>query len=155
MSLAIFSLRPHHSQELSSLLQSERAEYVQYFTPFPFDVASLEMRLASAKRDRYWGIRWEDNIVGFFMLRGFDEGYERPSFGIVISEAYSCFGLGKLALYYSLSWSRLSKIKAVMLKVHPDNLIARRMYEQAGFQFLEICEESGQRVYEIRWEPNE
>ncbi|MFZ0549046.1 MAG: GNAT family N-acetyltransferase [Candidatus Promineifilaceae bacterium] len=155
MTLTIFSLGPEHSKALSTLMVSEEPSYSQYFTPFSFDTKSLESRLSAAKRDRYWGIRWREDLAGFFMLRGFDEGYERPSFGVYIAEAFSRYGLGKLALYYALSWCRLNKIRAVMLKVHPDNVYARRIYEDAGFQLLEICKRTGHRTYEIRWERNE
>lgn len=155
MTLTIFHLQPYHSEALSALLLDEDPVYGQYFTPFSFEAESLESRLSMVKKDRYWGIRWEGELAGFFMLRGFDEGYERPSFGIFIAESFSRYGLGKLGLYYALSWCRLNGIKAVMLKVHPDNIYARRIYEEAGFQFLEICERTGHSTYEIRWEPDE
>ena len=36
------------------------------------------------------------------MLRGFDEGYEIPSYGVWISSKYANKGLAKLTLQYSI-----------------------------------------------------
>jgi RimJ/RimL family protein N-acetyltransferase len=89
--------------------------------------------------------------LAFFMLRGFDDGFERPSFGVYIAEAFANRGLAKLALQYALVWCRLNHVAAVMLKVHPENHYARRVYEQAGFRFTEVCPRTGHDILEKRW----
>jgi RimJ/RimL family protein N-acetyltransferase len=86
------------------------------------------------------------------MLRGFDGGHERPSFGVYVSERFANHGLGTLALQYVLSWCRLNKIASIMLKVHPENQHARHIYEQTGFEFTEVCSRTGHDVFEKRWE---
>ena len=85
------------------------------------------------------------------MLRGFDEGYQRPSFGVYIDQQYANKGLSKLALDYCISWCRLHDTPALMLKVHPDNLFAIRAYQKAGFGFVEVCPRTGHHLMEIRW----
>jgi RimJ/RimL family protein N-acetyltransferase len=85
------------------------------------------------------------------MLRGWDEGFDRPSFGVYIAEEFSRRGLSKLALQYALSWCRLNDVSAVMTKVHPDNTSAQLVYEQAGFEFIGMCPEIGHRILEKRW----
>jgi RimJ/RimL family protein N-acetyltransferase len=148
--ISIFELAAHDSQELSQMLLCGRSGYGQYFHPFSFARDDLNANLSAAEQDRYWGIRCGETLAGFFMLRGWDEGFDRPSFGVYISESFSGRGLSKLALQYALSWCRLNGVSAVMLKVYPDNIHARRVYEQEGFEFLGICPETGHRILEKR-----
>jgi RimJ/RimL family protein N-acetyltransferase len=150
MELDISPLRIADSVKVSQMLLSARPEYCRYFTPFSFDVKSFRHVLQSAKRDRYWRIRFAEEIAGFFMLRGFDSGYERPSFGVFIAEKFSNKGLSTLALQYSLSWCKLNNVSKVMLKVHPDNVYARRAYEGAGFELMEVLADTGQLLFEKR-----
>lgn len=150
--IMIFELTAHHSQELSRMLSSGRPEYGQYFHPFSCTADALGGRLSAARLDRYWGIRCGDRLAGFFMLRGWDKGYDRPAFGVYIAEEFADRGLSKLALQYSLTWCRLNDVSAVMIKVHPDNTHVRRVYEQAGFEFTGMCPDTGHRILEKRWD---
>lgn len=138
---------------LSALLQGDSDDYRQHFTPFPFDVSSLRQRLASARRDRYWGIWLEGVLVGFFMLRGFDEGYERPAFGIYVAEKMSGRGLARLALDFAERWCARERVPTIMLKVADQNVRARRMYEAAGFLHRGKDPASGQAIFEKRLLP--
>jgi RimJ/RimL family protein N-acetyltransferase len=149
--LQIIRLLPSAATALSHLLTSDDNEYRQYFIPFPTDVKSLEERLGSVQEDRYWGIWCGDSLVGFFMMRGFDEGYQRPSFGVYIAKAYSGKGLSGFALDYCMSWCWVNSIKTMILKVHPDNRYARQTYERAGFSVLEICHRTGHVIMEKSW----
>jgi RimJ/RimL family protein N-acetyltransferase len=142
----------HDSQELSRMLLSRESKgYGQHFYPFSFTPDALSARLSAARQDRYWGIRCGESLAGFFMLRGWDEGFDRPSFGVYIAEAFSRCGLSKLALQFALSWCRLNGVSAVMLKVHHDNTHVRRVYEQVGFEFTGMCPDTGHRILEKRW----
>ena len=85
-SLEIQKLNIQHSKELTDLLQSSDIEYSQYFIPFTFDLETISEILSKAKNDQVYGIYVEHNLVGFYMLRGFDEGYSVPSYGVWISE---------------------------------------------------------------------
>ena len=136
---------------LSRLLSIDSDDYKRYFIPFATDEKSLAILLASVVQDRYWGIWFGDTLVGLFMLRGFDEGYQRPSFGVYIACAYSGKGLARLALEYCISWCRLNDINRMMLKVHPENCYARQTYEDAGFVSTEICERTGHTIMERHW----
>jgi RimJ/RimL family protein N-acetyltransferase len=152
MDLEISSLDPGDAASLSELLCSDPPDYSQYFVPFESSDSECLFRILSeAEHDRYWGIHADSFLGGMFMLRGFDEGYERPSYGVYIGKQFTNNGLSKLAICYALSWCRLNNVGAVMLKTHPENEYARRVYESAGFQFLEMCPRTGHRVYELRW----
>jgi RimJ/RimL family protein N-acetyltransferase len=150
MELTVFPLSVTESAELSSLLSNARPEYIRHFTPFSFAVETIGNILKFARMDCYWGMRVGGELAGFFMLRGFDEGYERPSFGVFIAEKFSNKNLGSLALQYSLSWCKLNNISRVMLKVHPENIYARRAYEKAGFELTSVLSDSGQYLFEKR-----
>ena len=73
--LEIKRLNINQSEELANLLQSADDNYSQYFIPFPFDLKTISKVLSKAIKDQIYGIYVEDNLVGFYMLRGFDEGY--------------------------------------------------------------------------------
>ena len=77
------------------------------------------------------------------MLRGFDEGYEIPSYGVWISSQYSNKGLAKLTIQHSISICLMSGVKKIMLKVHPENKVAFNMYKKFGFIETGIDEKIG------------
>lgn len=153
--LVVVRLLPSDADSLSALLTGDDREYGRHFIPFEADRESIEARLGAARDDRYWGIRFGDELAGFFMLRGFDEGYRRPSFGVYVSRAFSRRGLSKLALDHSMCWCLLNGIRSVMLKVHPENVHARKTYEKAGFRFVEACPATGHDMMEKRWDHEE
>ncbi len=93
-------------------------DYNKHFIPFEFTHNKLESILSKTVRDLYIGIFVNKKIAGFFMLRGFDEGYEIPSYGVWISSQYSNKGLAKLTLQHAISTCLLAGIKKIMLKVH-------------------------------------
>jgi RimJ/RimL family protein N-acetyltransferase len=135
---------------LARLLQSQRAEYVAWFHPFAFDERTIASHLESAIRDRYWALESEGKLVGFFMLRGFDAGYQRPSYGVFVAEEAAGRGLARASLDYALHWCATCGIETVMLKVAAENDRARAVYESAGFVSVGTCASTGQHILEKR-----
>jgi GNAT superfamily N-acetyltransferase len=138
---------------LSVLLRSQRPEYMQGFVPFAFDPVAVEAVLAGVRSDRFWAIQADGDLAGFFMLRGFDEGYVRPSFGIVVGEKWAGHGLGRLALDHAINWCRANGVGEIMLKVAEDNLAAVRLYHASGFVPGALCPRLGHRIHTLTLEP--
>ncbi|MCZ7610331.1 MAG: GNAT family N-acetyltransferase [Ignavibacterium sp.] len=135
------------SKELSDLLLQSDREYSKYFIPFEFDIESVSKVMGKAVKDMFYGIYVNSILVGFYMLRGWDAGYDIPSYGVWISENFSSKGLSKLTLHHAISICKINKVKKLMLKVHPDNITAKRIYEDFGFTFNGIDEKIGHLVY--------
>ena len=132
--LEIIELSTKHDSVLAKKLSEESKEYLKYFIPFAdYSKNYIENILSKRKRDKYFGLFYNDELAGFYMLRGFDEGYDIPSYGVWISSEYQNKGLSTLTLYHAFSFCKLNKIKTLMLKVHPDNLVAKALYEKLGF----------------------
>ncbi len=148
--IASAPLRIEDAAELAALLQGQRLEYLAHFHPFGFDTATIRTKLEAARRDRYWALRSDGRLAGFFMLRGFDEGYARPAFGVFVGEEFAGRGLGRLALEESLRWCRENGCEAVMLKVSPDNPRAKALYAANGFVEIGQCERTGHTMMEAR-----
>jgi RimJ/RimL family protein N-acetyltransferase len=145
----IFALTAEDGPALSALLERQTPGYVEHFHPFPFDERSVTAALAEARQDRFWGIRVDRSFAGFFMLRGFDRGYLRPSFGVLVSEQFAGRGLARLALAHSAKWCTDNGVERVMLKVAPENQRAWRTYVAAGFEHVEDCPATGHAILEL------
>ncbi len=146
--LEIRALTAADAAEFSDMLLESSGAYSEYFRPFPFDRQSVFDMLQKAREDRFWGVYCGAELAGFFMLRGFDEGFARPAYGVLIRERRAGLGLASLALRFALSWCSLQGVSTVMLKVHPNNRVARGIYERAGFKAIGACEKSGQTMME-------
>jgi len=132
-------------RELTHLLIDSDKEYNLFFHPFEFsDLLSI---FKNKKKDLFFILILKKKIIGFFMLRGFDAGYEIPSFGVWIDQNYTSKELGKLALQFSISVLKLLSIKQIMLKVHPQNVRAKALYEKIGFKFSHIDQKNNNLVY--------
>ncbi|MFZ1280088.1 MAG: GNAT family N-acetyltransferase [Ignavibacteriaceae bacterium] len=147
LTLEIKRLTIDHSKELSELLQSADKDYTQYFIPFVFDFEIILKILSNAIKDQYYGIFTDNKLVGFYMLRGFDEGYEIPSYGVWVAKDFSSKGISKLTLQHAISFCKINNIKKIILKVHPDNVIAKNIYESFGFIFEGVDKRIGHLIY--------
>lgn len=145
--LVIKELTAEFAKDLADKLTQEKKDYLKYFTPFEFSSTSVENILRKMRLDKYFGLFVNNELVGFYMLRGFDEGHEIPSYGVWISSEYSNSGLSKLTLYHAFAFCKLNGIKTLMLKVHPENLVAKKLYESLGFNKTGFDEKNGNYIY--------
>lgn len=141
--IEIKSLLEKDLPDLIDLWTKDPEGYNKHFVPFNMNIDSLKDILSKARRDLFFCVKIDTEIAGFFMLRGFDQGYEIPSYGVWISSKFSNKGLAKLTLQYCISLCRFAKIEKLMLKVHPDNNIALKMYRNFGFIETSIDDKIG------------
>jgi RimJ/RimL family protein N-acetyltransferase len=139
--------------ELARLLAAQKPDYLAHFHPFSFDESALRSVIGDARKDWFRAFECAGNIVGFFMLRGFDAGFSRPSYGVFIAGDFSGRGLGKRALQESIEWGRANGVKSIMLKVSSSNERAARLYVSAGFIPCGVCERTGHTMMELQLRP--
>jgi len=135
------------AEKLCSLLSASYKNYSKHFIPFSFDLNTIKEILDKLIDDKFFGVYVNEKLVGFYMLRGFDEGYEIPSYGVWISKEYSGLGLSKLTLQHAITFCKANKIKKIMLKVHPENTIAKNIYEKFGFIEEGVDQKNSNLIY--------
>lgn len=114
--------------------ENDCAEVTRFFHPFPLDAESARRIAREPRKDRYFAF-WEDeSIVGLAMLRGWDEGYEVPSFGIAVDHRYQGQGIGRQLTEHALTESQRLGCPRVRLTVYESNTKARPWYERLGFR---------------------
>lgn len=143
----IIPLKTEDAPRLSAMLRAQTPAYVRFFTPFSFAQDAIADILAQQQRDIFMGIYWQEDLAGFFMLRGWDEGYEAPSYGVLIDERYSGYGLTRLSLKMVKTICKLRRSPRIMLKVHPENIAAKTLFEEARFIQTGVDAASGYLVY--------
>lgn len=140
-------LRAENALELSRLLQSAPSSYSRYFVPFDFSLESIATILKQAKKDIYFGIEVGGVPAGFYILRGFDQGYRVPAYGVWIAPKYKNCGLAALTLAHAFAICKLNRIGRLMLKVHPKNIKALKLYEKMGFVRTDVDPKNSNFVY--------
>lgn len=143
----IKELQSEQTSTLSALILNAPKDYTKYFVPFPFQEDSIKKIINKAVNDKYFGIFINDDLAGFYMLRGFDQGYEVPSYGVWISDKFSGLGLSKLTLQHAITFCKINTINKIMLKVHPENIIAKSIYEAFGFKQEGFDEKNSNLIY--------
>ncbi len=146
--LMIRALKAEDACAVSAMLRAQPPEYARFFYAFDFAEAAIAQMITASVRDAYAGIFWQGNLVGVFMLRGWDAGFEVPSFGVLIDVRHRGGPFMRLSLETAKLICRLSGAKRLMAKIHPDNISpggARRL----GFIQTGIEAETGNVVYHL------
>jgi hypothetical protein len=146
-----FVIRPlgvEDAAAVSGLLRAQPPEYVRFFYAFGFEEEAVKRVLAARGKDIYSGIFWGGELACLFMLRGWDAGYEVPSFGVLVDVKHRGRAFMRIALDVSKLICRLAGAPRLMAKIHPDNVSprgARRLgLVQTGFEA-----ETGNVIYHI------
>jgi ribosomal protein S18 acetylase RimI-like enzyme len=104
------------------------------FKPHPFTDEALERLAHYRGKDFYCVLVDEDRVLGYGMLRGWDEGYAVPSLGIAVHPAARGQGLGRLLLRHLHGEARNRGADRVRLRVLHDNAAAIALYQELGYR---------------------
>lgn len=133
--LEIRLLTPDLLQQLTDFFQSIQADQ-DYFHPHPFTWEQAEQLSQYNGKDLYYVVTTSDKIIiGYGMLRGWDEGYNIPSLGIIIHPEWRKTGLGFLLMSFLHQAAKEKGSEKIRLKVYPENIQAIRVYKKLGYIF--------------------
>jgi ribosomal-protein-alanine N-acetyltransferase len=122
--------------EVVSLFETVSADRTaEGFHPQGFTADEAARICEYGGRDLYLGARWGGALIGYGLLRGWDEGYTVPSLGIFIISSARGRGLGRKFMLQLHDQARHEGATRVMLKVYPDNRAAVSLYKSIGYVF--------------------
>lgn len=127
-------VRAEHVDALVALFERNRVPQVTaMFDPFPLDASQAQRIALESRKDRFYTVSRGERLLGLSMLRGFDEGYATPSFGIFVDHESHGQGIGRQLTAWTVEQARRQGAPAVRLTVYASNAAARRLYESLGF----------------------
>lgn len=133
---------------VSGLLRAQPPEYARFFYALGPGEEEIARALAARERDVYSGMFWRGELVAVFMLRGWDAGYEVPSFGVLVDVKHRGRAFMRISLDVAKLICRLSGATRLMAKIHPDN-VSPRGARRLGFVPTGVEAETGNVVYHM------
>jgi len=122
---SVRALTADDAAAIVALLRAQPPDYLRFFYALPADEAAVRRVMDERRRDLYQGLFEGERLVGFFMLRGWDAGYDIPSYGIVVDDQTRGKGYLHATLEMAAELSRAAGAQRFMAKIHPDNLSPR------------------------------
>src|SRR4051794_18682111 len=114
-------------------------EAAAFFRPHPL-TRGYARRLCAripAIRDRYYLAARGGRAAAYMMLRGWDEGYAVPSFGVGVHPAFRGRGVGRFLLAHAVPECRARGAPRIRLPVFEATRPAGRLYRRFGFRLTE------------------
>lgn len=146
--LTIRPLGVDDAMTVSAMLRAQPPQYARFFYAFGFSEEQISEVLVNKIKDVYSGVFWRDELVGIFMLRGWDAGYEVPSFGVFVAEKYRGATFMRIALDIAKLICRLEGARRLMATIHPDN-VSPRGAARLGFKQTGTNAETGNIIYHM------
>ena len=127
-------LQPSDEPDIAALFARCRDDpEMKLFDPFPLTAETARRLTREPTRDRYYVADTSSELVGLSMLRGWDEGYDVPSFGVMVDPAWRGRGLGAGLTDFTIAAAAELGCASVRLSVYGRNERATRMYLRRGF----------------------
>jgi hypothetical protein len=146
-----FTIRPLRVEDagaISALLRAQPPDYARFFYAFGSGEEEIARILAGRERDVYSGMFWRAELAAVFMLRGWDDGYEVPSFGVLVDVKHRGRAFMRISLDVAKLICRLSGAPRLMAKIHPDN-VSPRGARRLGLVQTGVEEATGNVIYHI------
>src|SRR5262245_12182270 len=96
-------------------VRNDIPDVTQSFDPFPLTRKEATNLLLPTRLDRFYGAFAGERMAAFSMLRGWEDGYEIPSFGIFVDRLSQGCGLGTRLTGWTIGQARLAGAPAVRL----------------------------------------
>lgn len=107
----------------------------EYFHPHPLTPDEAKKRAQYSGDDLYYVIMENEKVLGYAMLRGWDEGYEIPSLGIAMHPSVRGLGLGELLIRFLHAAARRRGCDKIRIRVYKQNAHALALYKKLGYCF--------------------
>ena len=147
-SLTIQQLKLADVAAVAEFMRLQSPEYLNFFYAFGLEESAIAEMLESAEKDVYSGVFWRGELVGIFFLRGWDAGYEMPSFGVIIDENYRGRAFLNLTVDAAKLICKLSGINRYMVKIHPHNTPLANV-QRMGFYQVGVEESTGNVIFHL------
>jgi ribosomal protein S18 acetylase RimI-like enzyme len=129
-------LRPRHVESLLRMFQEASSlPDLGYFAPHPFTRSFMEELAERPGKDLYYVLIGGGDCLGYGILRGWNEGFEVPSLGILIGPRARGGGFGRLLMDFLHAAAAFRGATAVRLRVSNTNLPALCLYRSMGYIF--------------------
>lgn len=152
-SIAVRLLTPSDAAALGDFLVAAAADAptADLFHPHPLtrEFATELCGKLPAIKDRYFALFVGDRVTGYAMLRGWDEGYKVPSFGICVHPTLQNAGVGHVLTTFGIDESRRAGAEKMRLTVYKRNERAAHLYAKYGFVFTDKDEHSWVGVLDL------
>lgn len=113
--------------------ENDRPEITRGFHPFPLNAETAQRIACTEHLDRYFLAVCDGEAVGLMMLRGWDEGYQVPSFGVLVDHRHQGAGLGRQMTEFAVAEARRLGCQRLRLSVYASNRPALSLYLSIGF----------------------
>lgn len=107
----------------------------EFFRPHGFDAQQARAICDYAGRDLYAALLRQGRVLGYGMLRGWDEGFDTPSLGIFLHREARGTGAGGLFMHYLHVNAAAQGATSIRLTVDEANTRAIRFYTGHGYGF--------------------
>lgn len=127
---------PEHAHALARFFERLREQDVEkFFHPHPLTADEAQKRAAYRGLDFYCVLVLDDVVVGYGMLRGWDEGYEIPSIGVVVDPSVQGRGYGRSLMKFLRATARKRGVNRLRATVNPDNVKMVAYCRSQGYVF--------------------
>ncbi len=142
--LEITRLRMPQVGALADMLAAvEHAGESSHFHPHPFTRPYLETLCEASRRDLHYVLNADASVIGYGILRGWDEGYATPSLGIATHPGQRRRGHGAMLMHFLHAAAAVRGAERVRLRVHGANAIAIALYRALGYRFEPAADADG------------
>jgi ribosomal-protein-alanine N-acetyltransferase len=122
------------ADELAAFLESLHAAGDEAtFHPHPLTREAAWAIAHRTGRDVYLAAIKDGTIVGYGMLRGWDEGFDIPSLGVAVHPQHRGAGIARLMMGALHEIARQQGAPRIRLTVDADHTAAQRLYRSLGY----------------------
>ena len=127
---------PEHAHALARFFERLQAQGSEkFFHPHPLTADEAHQRAVYQGRDFYCVLMLGDTVFGYGMLRGWDEGYEIPSIGVVVDPSVKGRGYGRSLMKFLRATARQRGVTRLRATVHPENVKMVAYCRKQGYVF--------------------
>lgn len=142
-SLEVVSLAPEWLEGLQQFFQDMKAGGDDvFFSPHPVDADLIRRLAARDGMDMYYLLVEQGRVLGYGLLRGWDDGYQIPSLGLAIHPSARGQGLGTMLMNFLHVLASRRGADKVRLRVRENNEKALSLYKSLGYAFEEDTNQS-------------
>jgi [ribosomal protein S18]-alanine N-acetyltransferase len=140
-------VQPSDASALGRLFARLRSHGVEeFFHPHPLTPQAAGERATYLGKDVYCVMAIGEELVGYGMLRGWDDGYDIPNLGVAIDPGQQGRGYGRRLMEFLHRLARQRGAKRIRLRVYPENARAVALYQSLGYSLNCNREPDGQIV---------